>query len=75
MCEGLGYMSDICGVLFSFVERSPLKGITGRAVTDPTYKFGVQQLAANNVYIVIGTADFPKGELEGQAVLGWPASE
>lgn len=58
------------------MDSSPLKGITGRApVTDPTYNFGVQQLAAHNVYIVIGTADFPKGELEGQAVLGWPASE
>ncbi|CAL5219616.1 g1486 [Coccomyxa viridis] len=63
------------GWIGSFVEKSPLKGITGRALTDPTYSFGVQQLAANNVYIVIGTADFPKGELEGQAVLGWPASE
>ena len=68
-------MADATGVLCSFVEKSPLKGITGRALTDPTYGFGVQQLAANNVYIVIGTADFPKGELEGQAVLGYPASE
>ena len=64
-----------CMSVCSFVEQSPLKGITGNSVTDPTYSFGVQQLFAQNVYIIIGTADFPKGELEGHALLGWPASE
>ncbi len=41
---------------------------------DPTYDFGLEQLALGNVYIVIGTADHPGGELQGHAVLGWAAA-
>ncbi len=37
---------------------------------DPTYEYGVQQLLAGNVYVVIGTARYPQGELSGHAVLG-----
>lgn len=40
---------------------------------DPTFDFGVQQLLSQNVYIVIGTADHPDGELQGHAELGWVA--
>jgi hypothetical protein len=41
---------------------------------DPTYDFGLAQLAMGNVYIVIGTANYPNGELQGHAVLGWAAA-
>ena len=41
---------------------------------DPTYDFGLEELAMGNVYIVIGTADNPAGELQGHAVEGWASA-
>lgn len=42
-----------------------------KTVNDPTYEYGIQQLVSGNVYVVIGTAKYPQGELSGHAVLGW----
>ena len=41
---------------------------------DPSFSFGLQELAIGNVYIVIGTADHPTGELQGHAVEGWASA-
>ncbi|BDA42417.1 hypothetical protein COCOBI_03-3040 [Coccomyxa sp. Obi] len=60
-----------------FIDTSPTRALSTSAAkftfNDPTYDFGVQQLLKGNVYIVIGTSDHPQGELQGHAVLGWPA--
>ena len=52
-----------------FVDTSAKS--TSPFFSDPTYDFGVKQLLSGNVYIIIGTADHPEGELQGHAQLGW----
>ncbi|KAK9835135.1 hypothetical protein WJX81_000395 [Elliptochloris bilobata] len=48
--------------------------VSRATVNDPTYEYGIQQLVAGNVYVIIGTARYPQGELSGHAVLGWGAA-